>query len=123
MGYMRHHAIIVTSYSDEYVNKAKEKALSLDLICTEIIHSKVNDYYTFFIAPDGSKEFWDESDLGDKKRDLFVEWLNRNRYEDGSSPLDWVEVQYGDENGVQKVLRSSSDLQEPTPQREGGTDG
>lgn len=111
MGYMRHHAILVTSYKDERINAAREKALSFGLACSEIIPSRTNVYFSFFVAPDGSKEGWPDSDEGDAKRDLFINWLNSYRFSDGSSPLDWVEVQYGDEGGEQEVLRSDSDIE------------
>ena len=36
-----------------------------------------------------------------------VEWLRGQYHEDGSSSLDWAEVQYADDNGENLVTRSS----------------
>lgn len=59
--------------------------------------------------PDGSKEGWEHSDVGDKARDSYTDWLKAQAYEDGSSPLQWVEVQYGDDNGETKIIRHSDE--------------
>lgn len=99
MGYMRHHAIIVTSWNEKNLFKVHIKARRIfgDDLVSNIVKSLINDYQSFFIAPDGSKEGWEDSDIGDMKREAFIKSLDNFRYEDGSSPLDWVEVQYGDD--------------------------
>ena len=109
MGYMRHHAIIVTSWSDNHIQKARRKALDLHMLITPNIESNINGYQSFFIPPDGSKEGWEESDGGDKKRDQFVEWLNTQRTEDGGTYLKWAEVQYGDEEDNNLICRHSGE--------------
>lgn len=99
MGYMRHHAIMVTSHPD-LAQKAHAKALGLfglDRV-SPIINSSSNHYASFFVSPDGSKEGWPESDRGDELRAAFVEWLREQYYEDGGTSIDWIEVQYGDED-------------------------
>lgn len=110
MGYMRHHAIVVTSFDKKRALKALSMAESFGLNCSEAIESTSNSYLSFFVAPDGSKEGRPESEHGDAKRELFIKWLNDYRYSDGSTPLDWAEVQYGDEEGDQKVIRADSDI-------------
>lgn len=123
MGYLRHHAIVVTaSYSahgQHWIEIAHAKASEifgredtlghLAGIVSEPTPSAVNDVRSLFVAPDGSKEGWDTSDHGDSARVEFVEWLRAQAYEDGSSPLDWVEVQYGDDEGVTKVISHSDE--------------
>jgi hypothetical protein len=97
MGYIRHHAIIVTSWKYALLEVARADALSRFGHVSEVVGSPVNGYRSFFVAPDGSKEGWDESAKGDLQRAEFTAWLNAQRYEDGSSALGWVEVFYGDD--------------------------
>ena len=66
------------------------------------------------IATDGSKEGWPESCTGDQQRDLFVQWCNDQRWSDGSSSLRWVEVQYGDDDGITKIVRDEVSERSPT---------
>ena len=110
MGYIRHNAILVTGNYDNWASKAREKALNIfseDLV-SYIMKSPINRYETFFVAPDGSKEGWDESDIGDKHRAEFIAWLNAQKYDDNSSPLAWVEIQYGDDEGQTIVINHSN---------------
>ncbi len=113
MGYMRHHAIIVTTFDDDRALAAYSAADGAGLCPSAMMRSQVNGYTTFLCPPDGSKEGWTASDVGDERRELFVAWLNAQRYEDGSSPFDWCEVQYGDDNGHNLILRT--DETEPVP--------
>jgi hypothetical protein len=111
MGYDRHHAIVVTTFSDGYAARAFDRARELfaPVGCpvSAPVLSGVNHWLTLFIGPDGSKEGWDASDAGDRARDAFVGWLEGERYEDGSSLYAWVEVQYGDERRETKIVRDS----------------
>lgn len=109
MGYMRHHAIVVTSYDEKQIAQAHSKASSLGCNPSEIKEAKVNGYGSFFVPPDGSKEGWTESDDGDDRRTAFVDWLDAQRFEDGSTSLDWVEVQYGDDNRHTAIIRHSDE--------------
>jgi|SRR6478609_4114509 len=99
MGYIRHHAIVVTG-SNSY--NAKQGKGEFDKVHTkakkifgnmvsEIIASDVNGYLSFLIAPDGSKEGWPDSNEGDERRAQFVEYMKKN------NPCDYVEVMYGDD--------------------------
>lgn len=110
MGYMRHHAIVVTDggYGD-HIELAEEAATAHGCAVSPIVKSPTNGYRSFLVATDGSKEGWPESDTGDERRAAFLAWLETTRYEDGSCPLRWVEVQYGDDEGVTKVV-SDSDM-------------
>lgn len=107
MGYIRHHCIIVTSWSKHDMNIARNKALEIfpKKIISDFIFSEMNTYSTFIIAPDGSKEGWETSDNGDRNRDLFINWLDLQRHSDGSGPYAWAELQYGDDNNINIILR------------------
>ena len=99
MSYQRHHAIIVTgSLSYNYFEIAHSMAISIFPIVSGLYPSMCNFYWSFFIPPDGSKEGWADSLEGDKRRDEFISFLNEKE-------LTFVEVQYGDENGEDKILR------------------
>jgi len=103
MGYMRHHAIIVTSYNKEKIEKAHKKASTIfQTSITPITTEATNGYTSFLIAPDGSKEGWDDSNKGDEARRLFIKWIRMN-----SSSLDYVEVQFADDNGVNYIINCS----------------
>jgi hypothetical protein len=116
MGYMRHHAIIVsgTSYQDTTVEQAHKKACeiwgeSAPQQVTHILHSRINGYDSFAILPDGSKEGWEDSNTGDERRNAFIAWMESCRYKDRSSPLGWVEVQYDDDEWDTRVTRHSDE--------------
>lgn len=106
MGYMCHHAIVVTSFHEIKIHKAYEVAVNLGLgpFLTNKLQTPVNGFWSFFVGPDGSKEGWPESKDGDRKRYEFIKWLNEERYEDGSTPYDWAVIQYGDEMGDNRMI-------------------
>jgi len=106
MGTIHHNAVIVTGWN-EHVDLAREKALDLwaeafadDEIVTpegarslvgEVVDGLTNGYRTFFIAPDGSKEWWSTSDAVNGARNAFLTWLRESELY-----LDYVMVGYGD---------------------------
>jgi hypothetical protein len=112
MGYMRHHAIVVTNCYGDWIVRAHDKATEIFPVVSPVLGSEINGYFSFFVPPDGSKEGWAESDVGDARRERFIAWLESLRYDDGGSPLDWAEVQYGDEEGEDEVIRSSANESE-----------
>jgi hypothetical protein len=105
MGHMRHHSIIVTGCMDGALDKAHDEAVRLFAWVSPRCPDQTNGYRSFFIPPDGSKEGWDESESGDSHRNAFVAFLQSLRYEDGSSPVDWVEVVFGDDGDWTEVTR------------------
>ena len=107
---MRHHAILVTTLDKARAQQAHRRASAIfaDHRVSAFLASDVNEYYTITIGPDGSKEGWSESHAGDKQRETFIAWLNSKRYDDGSSPYDWCEVQYGDEDGDDRILATQA---------------
>lgn len=105
MGYMRNHGITVSTFLKDKAELAHSKAIEIfGVQVSEILTSPVNEYYTFLVGPDGSKEGWSPSDEGDGKRQEFVEWLNKQAYEDGSNPLGFVEYFYNDEEGEAEIV-------------------
>lgn len=95
MGYVRHQAIVVTSWDADLLKRAHLKAVDLGLRVTNVIPSEVNQYQSFMVGPDGSKSGWDVDGEGDLKRHAWRCWANEQRHEDGSSSLYWVEIDYG----------------------------
>lgn len=104
MGYMRHHAIIVTTFNEELIEKVYVKAKEIFPVMSEVLSSKMNGYKSIFIPPDGSKEGWIDSDEGDTRREMFKKWLVSQLYGDTSSPFEWVEIQYGDDEKETKII-------------------
>lgn len=109
MGYIAHHAIVVTSWNDKTIVSAHAKATELGALVSPIIPARCNGEASFFIAPDGSKEGWVDSDKGDEQRDSFIEWADSQAYEDGSSPIAWVEVRYSPDDHEATVSRHAWD--------------
>ena len=99
MGYMRHHAIIVSSWKDDHIQAAHRIAIDLEMAVSDIISSPMNHELSFFIAPDGSKEGWDDSKLGDTIRLAFKGWMKNSAFY-----FKWVEVQYGDDEHETKII-------------------
>lgn len=98
MGYMRHDAIVVTSWKREAIEEAAAKACDLGLEVLGPSAVVTNGVSTLLVCPDGSKEGWDESDAFDAKRAKYLEYLNSVRYEDNSSCLSWVALAYSSDD-------------------------
>ena len=113
MGYMRDHAIVVVCSYGDHLAKAHAEASRIFDAATEaggiapsaITPEAVNGSQAFFIPPDGSKEGWPESDAGDDRRAKFIAYLNSTKYEDGSSPLKWVEMRVSDDDNQLTIER------------------
>lgn len=104
MSYTRHHAIIVTSWNEKSIRKAHEAASKIFPHVSEIVESGMNGYSSFFVPPDGSKEGWRDSDIGNDQREIFKKWLKSNeRYKDGSSSLSAIEVCYPEDDDSASV--------------------
>jgi hypothetical protein len=112
---MRHHAIVVTSWKDDLLEQAHAKAVELGMSVSAITDPVTNDYRSFLVAPDGSKEGWDTSDKGDVARAAFIEWLDAQRYEDRSTALNWVVVQFGDDERETRIIRDSDQYNRDYP--------
>lgn len=106
MGYIKHHAISVTSWDEKLIKKAHRLAKKIfKKRASPIMNADINSYLTFFISPDGSKEGWEESDKGDISRNVFIKWINEQAYEDGSNALAFCEFFYGEDNGESEIVR------------------
>lgn len=104
MGYMRGHTIVVDSWNAEMIATAQAKATTIFPWVSPLSPPAVNMHQAFFIPPDGSKEGWADSEDGDRRRSDFKQWLREQSYEDGSTALRWVEVQFADDENVTVVI-------------------
>jgi hypothetical protein len=112
MGYLCHHAFVVTgsrpgSGDLDVLIAAHSTARELGLEPTELTPLVLNGFRSFMIPPDGSKAGWPEDAEGNRKRAAFREWLAAQNYADGSSPVQWVEVQYGDDEDDNRIVACS----------------
>ena len=118
MGYMIHHAILVTSDDENQIREAHQKLTEISINTQPILGAggvwvspispkTTNGYQSFFVSPDGSKEGWDQSYMGDRFRDEAIKILNSFAYEDKSTSIKYAEVQYGDDENDNRVLRAS----------------
>jgi len=117
MGAYRHRAIVVTTYSPDLAEWARNKA---ELFAREaaanvaswggedqayrvsqLVPGVVNSRYTFLVAPDGSKLWWPEERAAGVARDMLVEWL---RQQEG---IDFVEMEFGGDFDGAVLLRHS----------------
>lgn len=98
MGTIQHHSIVVTTFDIEKLRKARKEAVRIfsRRYVSTIQETITNQYITFFIGPDGSKEGWAESGKGDERRAEFFAYLKAFDYEDSANPFDAVEVSYGE---------------------------
>jgi hypothetical protein len=104
--YVRHNAIVVTSWKREAIKAAATEAMRLGLQVVGPGDEVINGYSSLLIAPDGSKEGWHDSDCGDAKREQFRAWMKSLRYSDDSSPLEWCEVAYGSDDREAEICHS-----------------
>jgi|SRR5215510_1504810 len=127
MGYMCHHAIIVTCWDRDRIKQAHAEATRLlgqvDTDATygtesynlvsSLVGEVMNGFWSFLVAPDGSKEGWPTSANGDTAREAFLAWLRSQDYADGGSPFDYAVVQFGDDDGDQRVMWASRVVKGP----------
>ncbi len=104
MGYIAHHAIVVTCWSEEKIKAAHDKATKLHCLPTPLADEQLNGFRSFLIPPDGSKEGWEESDAGDARRSAFKKWLRAQAYADGSSPFEWFEAKFGNDDRQVEII-------------------
>lgn len=110
MGYIKHNAIVCTAWRKEDAIEAQQMAKKLfnehekgsEILVSELIGYIINEGYSFFIAPDGSKEGWSTSDNCDKAREKFLDWiLKENNY------CDYIEVRFGGDDDDNSIERSN----------------
>ena len=109
MGYIKHNAIVCTTWKKEHIELAHSKAkeifgeIGYKSLVSEIIEYIINEGYSFFIAPDGSKEGWNDSKECDYAREKFIDYLNESE-----NYCDYVDVRFGgddDHNSIEKAGR------------------
>lgn len=103
MGYVRHHAIVVTGLRSQDIAAAREKAMDLGMAVSAPVGPTTNGTLSFLIAPDGSKEGWSESNDGNGRREAFKAWCRAH----ADCYIHWAEVQYGDDDGVSLLVDHS----------------
>lgn len=119
MGYLKPTAIIVGGSYDGWAGRARTEAArifgdaGLGYLVSPLINGAVNSEQSFLVAWDGSKEGWDISNVADDARAEFVGWLRAQAYDDGSSPIAWVEVQYGGDDREAFALAHNGDGERP----------
>jgi hypothetical protein len=86
--YIAHRAIVLTHWNRERLELVRDYVLDAGAKCSGLVESNLNGYWSFFVAPDGSKEGCEESDAGDKRHDDIIVVAEQER-------CDWVEVRYG----------------------------
>lgn len=113
MGYIKHNAIVVTGWHKEKVLEARNKAIEIFEQCfndepnggrlvSEVVSGLINEQYSFFIAPDGSKEGWNTSENGNEARRQFWDWLRNEQY----NYCDYVEIRFSDNDEHKTIVRS-----------------
>lgn len=118
MGYIKHNAIIVTSWQDDKLLESRNKAIEIfeeyfsdepivkpygGKLVSEIIPGLTNGQSSFFIAPDGSKEGWETSNNGDIARKEFCKWLDSQE----DNYCEYIEVRFGGDDHHNTIVRSN----------------
>lgn len=107
MSYTKHNSIIVIGSYGTYIEEAHKKASEIFPQITNIVMSPINGVRSFLIPPDGSKEGWLESDIGDAQRAQFKTYIETLRYDDGSHPLTCIEVITSDDGTPCSIVKLS----------------
>lgn len=106
MGYFEHKTIVVTGegyHFDNAYKKAKElfavddKGNEVSMV-SNIVGTGMNQYYSFFISPSGSKVGWEMEEYFNERFNEMVDYLNSHdcKFEDGSSFNSWFLAEYGE---------------------------
>ncbi len=95
MGDINHDCIIATTWDIGSVNKLMKTAEKMGI--KPLVVTPPNQFgdQTIVMPSDGSKEGWEDSNIGDTMREAFITLLESFNYSDGSNPFAWVEVSYG----------------------------
>jgi len=94
MGYMLHHAIIITGTNIDHLGIVRTFAINKGNHCSETVKGTINDQFSFFVAPDGSKEGWNESDEADLSRKYLKDFLDNNL----NLYVNAIEIQFAGDN-------------------------
>lgn len=106
MGLIQHHAVVATTWSKEDVDRLRKWIAGRGAEDSyAFAEAMTNGYTTIVLTPDGSKEGWETSDVGDKERAAFIEELKKSGY------WEFVEVGYG-ETGASVVSTNCENMYE-----------
>ena len=105
MGFVQHDAIVVTTWDQKLAHRLFRTTGRCGLRTTNTTFSHMNGYVSFLVAPSGSNAGWDEAERHAAGRDAFIACLKAERFEDGSSPVEWCEVAYGSDPRTARVER------------------
>ena len=118
MSHVTHHAIVVTSWNEEELKEAHQKAQTIGLMVSAIVlhgysdvlpaygtlnQRRINGGGSFFVAPDGSNDGWPESDQGDVRRWHFLKYLRE------VENIIWVEIAYSPDDATAEVTQHTWD--------------
>lgn len=121
---MQHHAVIITGSDKKDMETVWAKTMEFfkpvqleimshpdSFMVSPILISPMNKYFTIFIAPDGSKEGWETSDLGDTARKELLDWLREQNRNDSDEAIfvDYVELTYGGDDDENQIIRCSGE--------------
>lgn len=130
MGYIKHDTVVVTSWDEKRLQKAREKAVELytkafsknslyteedkktlksefgekNFVISPIIQGVANGQCSFLIAPDGSKEGWEPSDLSNQAREEFLEWL---KLDEDELYCEYIHIRFGGDDSSENILSSN----------------
>lgn len=110
MGYIAHRTVVVTGHDTLGIVDVHAKAVEIFSklernIVSELMYGTTNLYMSFFIAPDGSKEDWKDSDDSDLARNEFLQWLKKQEVH-----VNFVVVRFGgDEPSECKIEKYNHD--------------
>lgn len=111
MSVVQHRAVIVTCWERKLLEQTHAVAVSLwGGLVGPVVIGTCNGYLSFAVLPCGSKRGWDEQVEHKARAEKFRLWLESLRYEDGSHPIAWVEIVYGE---VDAIAVESSDVFRP----------
>ena len=110
MGVENNEAVLMTIWDDKVVDKIREWVSRLPdpqlSLLFAFIPSLRNGRTTIILAPCGSKKYEKTADEIKILRDRLIIFIKTFEHEDGSSPVEWIEVGYGEYG--QKVLRGNN---------------
>lgn len=106
MGTMKHSTLVVYVMLNKHIELVHCQAREIyreisegsEELVSDVVPCIVNGGGSFFIAPDGSKEGWEDSDLSDEARKKFLEWIIDCEYY-----FDVVEIDFGGDDNSIKV--------------------
>lgn len=111
---IKHHAILITAHDLKVLQQLKvviadmikqniEASNGIKLL-GEITESLINNFYSFIVFPDGSKEGHETSDDADilrKKITTHIEQYNKANKE---NPINFIEVYFGSDDATAGIL-------------------